>query len=145
MIVIRSPQTKEDFKAYYALRYAVLREPWGHPRGTEKDDYEPISQHLMAVDEQSGEIVGVIKWLEREPGLAWVSHLAVSPGRQKQGIGKMLVQAVEAAARAQGYQAIGAHSRLTSADYFEKLGYQIKDLPAHYFGTAQTVWLEKQL
>jgi predicted N-acetyltransferase YhbS len=145
MVIIRVPQTKEDFKAYYALRYHVLREPWGHPKGTEKDDFEPISQHLMAVDDQTGEVVGVIKWLEREPGIAWLSHLAVDPACQKQGIGKLLVQAVETAARSRGYKTIGAHSRLTAADYFEKQGYQIKDLPAHYFGTAQTVWLEKEL
>jgi N-acetylglutamate synthase-like GNAT family acetyltransferase len=145
MIIIHSPQTKEEFKAYYALRYHLLREPWGQPKGSEKDDYEPISHHYMAVDDQSGEVVGVVKWLEKKPGVAWLTHLAVMPARQKQGIGKLLVQAVENAARVQGYKAIGAHARLNATDYFEKFGYQITDIPTHYFATVQTVWMEKNL
>jgi len=36
MIIIKSPQTRDEFKAYYALRYHVLREPLGLPHGTEK-------------------------------------------------------------------------------------------------------------
>lgn len=145
MITIRSPKTKEDFKAYYHLRYQVLHEPWGHPKGTEKDDYEPISRHYMAVDDASGEVLGVVKWMERAPGVAWLSHLAVEPTRQKQGIGKLLVEAVETEARQAGYTTIGAHSRLNSTEYFEKLGYRITELPSHYFGTIQTVWMEKSL
>ena len=29
MFTIKIPTTHDDFKAYYALRYKVLREPWG--------------------------------------------------------------------------------------------------------------------
>jgi N-acetylglutamate synthase-like GNAT family acetyltransferase len=145
MIQIRTPKTKDEFKAYYALRFRVLREPWGQPKGTEKDDYEPISQHLMAVDDQSGAVVGVIKWLERAPGVAWLSHVAVAPEYQRRGIGKLLMKTVEETARAQGFQAIGANSRLTSTEYFEKQGYTLAGLPTHYFGTVQVVWMEKTL
>ena len=66
MIKIISPKSREDYKAYYDLRYKVLREPWGMQRGTEKDDYEPISEHYMAVEETSGELVGVVKLFEKE-------------------------------------------------------------------------------
>ncbi len=145
MIIIRSPQTKEDFKAYYAVRYRVLREPWGEAKGTEKDDFEAISQHLMAVVEETGEVVGAIKWLEKSSEVAWLSHVAVLPRWQKQGIGRLLVQAVEKAACDAGYHFIGANSRLNSTSYFERLGYQIKGLPSHYFSTIQLVWMEKQL
>ena len=145
MITIRPPATKDDFKAYYALRYRVLRQPWGQARGTEKDDYEPLCEHLMAVDDQTGEVVGVIKWMERDPGVAWLSHLAIAPERQKQGIGRLLVQAVEDAARKKGCRVIGAHSHLNSTDYFEKQGFRVVGLPDHYFSTVQVVWMEKEL
>ncbi len=81
MIEIRSPHTREDFKAYYDLRYRVLREPWGLPRGTEKDDYEPISQHFMAVDTETGEILGVVKTV-REKNREWVGF-RIWPWRER--------------------------------------------------------------
>lgn len=145
MIQIKSPKTREEFKAYYDLRYKVLREPWGQPRGTEKDDYEPISQHFMAVDDQNGAIVGCAKLFENETGVAWLSHLAVAAAYQRKGIGKQLVEQVENAARVQGYKKIGCMARLNTTKYFEGEGYKISGLPSHYFGTTQVVWMEKTL
>ena len=145
MISIKTPRTREDFKAYYDLRYRVLRQPWGQVRDTEKDDYEPISQHFMAVDEDSGEIVGVAKVFEKSPGVGWFSHLAVDHKYQKKGIGKMLLQAVEQASRDSGYKILGCMSRLNTTVYFEKLGFQIVGLPTQYFGTTQVVWMEKPI
>lgn len=145
MINIKIPRTREDFKAYYDLRYRVLRQPWGQVKDTEKDDYEPISQHFMAVDEDSGDIVGVVKVFEKSPGMGWVSHLAVDYKYQKKGIGKMLLQAVELASRESGYKILGCMSRLNTTAYFEKLGFQIVGLPTQYFGTTQVVWMEKPI
>ena len=145
MIKIESPETRDQFKAYYDLRFKVLREPWGMPRGTEKDDYEPISQHFMAVDDETGEIVGVAKLFEKESGVAWLSHLAVASEQQHIGIGKMLVSYIEDLARSEGYKQIGVQARLNTTDYFEKLGYRISGLPTHYFGTTQVVWMTRDL
>ncbi|HPS42506.1 MAG TPA: GNAT family N-acetyltransferase [Anaerolineaceae bacterium] len=145
MYVIKPPKSREDFKAYYDLRYKVLREPWGLPRGSEKDDYEPISQHFMVVDDQSGKPVGTAKLYEKEAGVAWLSHLSVEPSHQKKGVGKLLVAYLENQARQQGFKKIGCLSRLTTTSYFEKLGYVIAGLPMHYFGTTQVVWMEKTL
>ena len=145
MSVIKTPKTREDFKAYYALRYHVLREPWGHPKGTEKDDYEPISEHFMAVDETTSEILGVIKLHEKSPGIGQVSHLAVAPEHQKQGIGKFLIDAVEKRARELGYKTMGAMARVTATAFFEKHGYHIAGIPVPHLGTTHLVWMEKEL
>jgi len=145
MLIIKSPATRQEFKEYYALRFKVLREPWGHPQGTEKDDYEPISKHFMAVDDQTGKIVGVVKVYEKAPGVAHFSHLAVKPELQRKGIGKMLVARVEEVCRAEGFEVIGCNARLETTHYFEKLGYHISALPVPYFSTVQVVWMEKKL
>lgn len=145
MIVIKIPKNMEEFKAYYLLRYQVLREPWGQPKGTEKDDYEPISKHFMAIDDETNNVVGAVKYFEKEPGVGWFSHLAVAEKCQRQGIGKLLVKTVEDAVRDDGYEILGVMSRLTSTEYFKKFGYQIKGLPLHYFGTTQVVWMEKKI
>lgn len=145
MIQIKTPQTREEYKAYYDLRYRILRQPWAQARGTEKDDYEPISHHFMAVDTDSGEVVGVIKIYEKEPGVGCFSHMAVAGVRQRQGIGKLLMDAVEAYANETGYARLGCYSRLNTTLYFEKVGFRIAGLPTHYFGTTQVVWMEKEL
>jgi N-acetylglutamate synthase-like GNAT family acetyltransferase len=142
MFTIKTPTTPEDFKAYYALRYKVLREPWGHPKGTEKDDYEPISEHFMAVNEK-GEVVGVAKLYEKSECVGYISHLAVAPEYQRQGIGHLLLQTVEQRARDQGFHTIGTMARVTATVYFEKYGFRIAGLPTPHLGITHLVWMEK--
>jgi N-acetylglutamate synthase-like GNAT family acetyltransferase len=144
MYAIKRPTTRDDFKAYYALRYAVLREPWGHPKGTEKDDYEPISEHFMVVDEND-KVVGVAKLYEKSDGVGHVSHLAVSPEHQHLGIGHILLQAVEQSARERGFKIIGTMARLTATAYFEQAGFHIVEIPSPHLGTIHLVWMEKEL
>ena len=145
MIKIVSPKTREDFKAYYDLRFKVLRETWGLQKGTEKDDFEPISRHFMAVDEDSKKIVGVVKLMEKEPGVGWFSHMAVDAKYQQKGIGKMLLTFVEEEAKREGYTTLGCMARLNTTEYFERAGYKINGLPSHYIGTTQVVWMEKKI
>jgi ribosomal protein S18 acetylase RimI-like enzyme len=144
MITITSPVTRDDFKAYYALRYKVLREPWGHPRGTEKDDFEPISEHFMAVNEK-GEVLGVVKLYEESKTVGHVSHLAVSESHQHQGIGRLLIETVESRARHHGYKTIGMMARVTATAFFEKYGYRVKGIPSPHLGITHLVWMEKAL
>lgn len=144
MFTIKTPTTREDFKAYYALRYRVLREAWGHPRGTEKDDYEPISEHFMAVNEK-GEVVGVAKLYEKARGVGHISHLAVAPEYQHKGVGHLLVKTVEQRARAREFHTIGTMARLTATVYFERYGFRIAGIPTPHLGTTHLVWMEKKL
>jgi N-acetylglutamate synthase-like GNAT family acetyltransferase len=145
MITIKTPTTRDEFKAYYAVRYKVLREPWGHPKGTEKDDYEPISEHFMAVDDQTRDVLGVVKLYEKEPGIGYVSHLAVASEHQHKGIGRLLIQAVEARARALGFHSVGTMARVTATAFFETFGYHVTGIPAPHLGTTHLVWMEKEL
>jgi N-acetylglutamate synthase-like GNAT family acetyltransferase len=144
MFTIKRPTTHADFKAYYALRYKVLSEPWGHPRGTEKDDYEPISEHFMAVNEKD-EVVGVVKLYEKDKEVGHISHLAVAPQYQRKGIGRLLLETVEERARARGFHTLGTMARATATVYFEKYGFRIVGMPTPHIGTTPLVWMEKAL
>lgn len=144
MYTIKIPKTRDDFKSYYALRYKVLREPWGHPKGTEKDDYEPISEHFMALNDK-GDVVGVAKFFEKAEGVGHISHLAVAPEHQHKGIGHLLMQTVEQRARERGYRMIGTMARVTATAYFERAGFRIAGIPTPHLGTTHLVWMEKAL
>jgi len=145
MIVIKKPQTREEFKEYYRLRFHVLREPLGLPKGSEKDDYEPISYHYCAVDDTTGEMVGVVKWYEKAPGVARLTHLGVSEKYHNKGIGKLLVKTVEEDARQHGCSIIGTLTRLSAVTFYEHRGYEPKGLTSEMLGRLQTMWLEKKL
>jgi N-acetylglutamate synthase-like GNAT family acetyltransferase len=144
MFTIKTPTTHDDFKAYYALRYKVLSEPWGHAKGTEKDDYEPISQHFMAVNEKD-EVVGVVKMYKKDECVGHISHLAVAPEYQRKGIGRLLLNAVEEYALAHGFCALGTMARVTGTVYFEKFGFHIAGMSTPHLGTTHLVWMEKDL
>ena len=145
MVVIRSPKTKEEFKAYYALRFHVLREPLGQHPGSEKDDFEPISIHYMAVDEKTNEIVGVIKLFEKEPGVGQFSHVAVAETYQKKGVGRLLIDTVEQKSRELGYRKLGTLTRLTATGFYERCGYKPMGITGVLFGKLQMMWMEKDL
>lgn len=145
MIVIRSPHTKEEFKAYYALRFHVLREPLGQHPGSEKDDFEPISLHFMAVDDQTGQIIGAVKLFEKEPGIGQFSHLAVATTHQNKGVGRLMVQTVEQKSRELGYTKLGTLTRLTATGFYERCGYQPMGITGVLFGKLQMMWMEKIL
>jgi N-acetylglutamate synthase-like GNAT family acetyltransferase len=144
MFTVKTPKSHDDFKAYYALRYKVLSEPWGDPKGTEKDDYEPISEHFMAVDEKD-EIVGVVKLYARDEEVGYISHLAVDPEHQRKGIGRLLLEAVEQRSRERGFRTLGTMARATATAYFEKYGFRIAGMPTLHIGTTPLVWMEKEL
>jgi N-acetylglutamate synthase-like GNAT family acetyltransferase len=145
MIVIKSPVTKEEFKAYYGLRYRILREPLGQPRGTEKDDYEPISTHYMVMDDATNEILGVVKLFEKSPEVAQFSHIAVADSIQNKGIGRMMVDFVEQKARELGYKKMGTLTRLTATGFYERCGYKPMGITGILFGKLQMMWMEKDL
>ena len=48
---IRSPGSQNDYEAYYELRWRILRKPWNQPKGSERDDLEEQSYHVMATNE----------------------------------------------------------------------------------------------
>jgi N-acetylglutamate synthase-like GNAT family acetyltransferase len=145
MVVIRSPKTKEEFKAYYALRFHVLREPLGQHPGSEKDDYEPISIHYMAVDDKTNEIVGVIKLFEKEPGIGQFSHVAVAEAYQHKGVGRLLIDTVEQKSRELHYRKLGTLTRLTATGFYERCGYKPMGITGVLFGRLQMMWMEKEL
>ena len=47
MYKIDIPISEQDFDDYFMCRWKMLREPWKYPLGSEKDEYEQVSQHRM--------------------------------------------------------------------------------------------------
>ena len=142
---IRSPQTEEEFRRYYALRWEVLRKPWGQEMGSEQDEYETEEKtlHLMAVDQ--GEVVGVGRLHRVNAKIAQIRYMAVRPCREGLGIGGKLLKVLEEHALAEGYSRIILNARDEVVPFYQKGGYRVlRDGPT-LFGSIRHRVMQKDL
>lgn len=120
------PSTPEQFLAYYDLRWRVLRAPWDQPRGSEKDDAEKTSTHVMAIDE-NGECVGVGRLQLNSPAEAQVRFMGVRDDQQGKGVGKAIMIYLEQKAKEQGAKKIVLQARENAVKFYEAIGYTITE------------------
>jgi len=125
-IIIRKPQTPKEFEAYYLLRYELLRKPWQQPIGSEKDNQEDIAIHAMAVDEDEN-VLGVCRLQFNSENEAQLRFMAVKENTQGLGIGKKLIDYMEAEAKKGGAKTIILQARENAVGFYEKCGYLIKE------------------
>jgi len=81
---------------------------------------------LFLVAEEYGEIVGVVMgaWDGRR---GWINHLAVAPNRQRQGIGRALIEELEKRLLEKGAKKVNAQIyrwNTKSFDFFKSVGYE---------------------
>ncbi len=123
MIQIRSPETPEEWRAYYELRWKILRAPWNQPRGSERDMLEQQAHHLIAFDE--GKVLGVGRIHFNSSSEAQVRYMAVDPKMQGRGVGKAILADLEAYAQKNGVSSIVLNARENALQFYERTGYHI--------------------
>jgi len=105
------------------LRYDLLRVPLGIThKDAEKFDFEKDARHWVALNE--GRVVGCVLLYVNQPKEGKLFQMVVAEDHQGKGIGVMLVNALENAARQQHLEEIQLHSRLVALNFYRKLGYK---------------------
>lgn len=125
MFRIVTPQTDAEFEAYFNFRWEVLRKPWHYPPGSEKDEYETVSEHRMVIN-GNGEIVATGRVHLNTSEEAQIRHIAVSPDHQRKGLGHMILSALEGVARRLGAERAVTNSRETSIEFFKACGFTVE-------------------
>jgi len=123
---IKKPVSEADFKRYYHLRWQILRAPWKQPEGSEIDDLEEQSFHVMAVNHKD-ETIGVARLQFNSDTEAQIRYMAVAGAYERQGIGRELVEAMEDYARNSGIKIIVLDAREPAVDFYIRLGYEIAE------------------
>ncbi len=141
MIIVRSPQASEEWKAYYQLRFDVLREPWNQPPGSEVLPDEDQVIHVAAFDEEE-KVVGVARLQTNEPGIGQVRCVAVSTTAQGKGVGKKLMSHLEKIAEQQGITEIILEARENAVPFYQSIGYEVTKTSYLLFNEIQhyTMW-----
>ncbi|QNH62736.1 GNAT family N-acetyltransferase [Hymenobacter sediminicola] len=143
---VHSPATPAEWAAYFRLRYEVLRQPWQQPEGSEhaEDDAAPTTTHalLLAPD---GKALGVGRLHPSGQRQGQVRFMAVASAAQGQGVGRQILEFLEAAARRQGLTEIVLHARENAVPFYQQLGYLVV-APSHtLFGTVAHQLMRKAL
>jgi N-acetylglutamate synthase-like GNAT family acetyltransferase len=142
--MIRSPQNKTEWEAYYKLRYDVLRAPWGQAKGSEQTADEAQHQHFAFFND-ANQIIGVGRLDQTAPHVGQVRFMAVAANQQGKGIGKMIMNEIEAVCKAKGFLQIILHAREVALPFYQKLGYQMVETSHLLFGEIQHYLMQKTL
>ena len=142
---IIEPTTSEEFKKYYNLRYEILRQPWGEPRGSERDEGEETSIHRMIIDNKTGNALAV-GWLQfNSEDEAQIRYMAVADDLQGKGLGSQLISVLEDVARGKGIQRIILSARENALQFYKNNGYEIVKKTHLLFGEIQHWLMQKQI
>lgn len=142
-IDIKHPSSDEEYKAYFHLRWKLLRAPWNQPEGSELDEFEDESFHFIAVDES--ETVGVARLQFNSDSEAQIRYMAVASSHERQGIGRALMLAMEAYTRASACKLIVLDAREPAVGFYQKLGYNIDEESYLLFEAIQHFRMSKTL
>ncbi|MDX3773200.1 bifunctional GNAT family N-acetyltransferase/hotdog fold thioesterase [Chromatiaceae bacterium AAb-1] len=130
---IRTPQTPQEWQDYYQLRWEILRQPWGQPFGSERDELELQSEHLMLVA-PDGAIGAVGRLHQIDSVYAQIRYMAVSDLYQGQGLGSRLIQALEQKATELGNEIVILNARDSALGFYQKHGYRQFEVAPELFG-----------
>ena len=143
MLEIKSPVTDSDWKAYYALRFNVLREPWNQPLGSEVLADEDQAIHAIAVE--GTEVLGVARMHESAEKQGQVRCVATATAAQGKGIGKAIMAYLEEKAKQKGWTEIVLEARENAVPFYQAIGYAIVAESYLLFGEIQHYRMKKAL
>ncbi|MDA3814269.1 MAG: GNAT family N-acetyltransferase, partial [Candidatus Cloacimonetes bacterium] len=140
-IVIKEPKTEEEFKEYFDLLWRILRKPWDQPKGSEQDEMDENSIHIMAIS--NNKIVGCGRGHFNSTKQAQIRYMAVDDDSRRQGVGLRILKALEEELTRNGAKEIILKARENAVSFYEKHGYKIYKEGEILFGEIKHYWMRK--
>lgn len=141
-VEIRSPKSPEEWDAYYALRYAVLRKPLNQPVGSEHNEGDATGIHFALYENQ--QLMAIARLDTSDIGVAQVRFVAVDTAAQGKGYGRLIMEAVEEASRQRGDHKMILHARDYAVDFYLRLNYTLIEKSYKLFDVLQHFLMEKK-
>ena len=141
---IIEPKSIQEFNSYFQLRWEILREPWGQPKGSERDESDSTGINRMILDERSNP-VGVGMLLINSVQEAQIRFMAVSENCQGMKVGTLLMDCLESIACEHKCSHIILQSRENAVKFYEKSGFKVVEKSYLLFGEIQHFLMQKNL
>jgi GNAT superfamily N-acetyltransferase len=139
---VSRPKTEAQWASYYDLRWRVLRAPWGQPPASALDELEDVAEHAMVCDDQ-GQAIAVGRLHCNSAEEAQIRSMAVAPAHRGRGLGRLIVQYLEQAARKRGVKTIVLNAREGAVGFYAKLEYEAVGPGPTLFGVIPHVKMQK--
>ena len=121
---IVKPETPEEFEEYFDLRWRILRAPWNQSRGSEKDKWENIAEHI-SIRSKENLLLGVGRLHQINSEEAQIRYMAVEEGYRGLKIGLTIYEYLENYAKASDIKKIIVNARASATGFYERLGFKI--------------------
>ena len=141
-IEIRSPRTDVEWENYYNLRYRILRQPWGQPLGSERNEGDTTGIHLALFDYDR--IRAIARLDISGVGEGQVRFVAVDKSVQGKGFGKLIMKEAESVSISRGDTRMILHAREVAVDFYKSQGYEILEKSHVLFERIQHYLMQKK-
>jgi predicted GNAT family N-acyltransferase len=142
-IIIRQPETEDEWKAYFDLRYLVLRKPLNQLIGSERNEGDATGIHFALFD--NSEIKAIARLDQAGENVAQVRFVAVAINSQGTGYGRAIMDATEQKSKERGNTKMILHARDYAVDFYLKLNYTLIEPSYKLFDVLQHFLMEKEL
>jgi GNAT superfamily N-acetyltransferase len=143
-LLLTEPQAEADWQSYFDLRWRVLRAPWNQPRGSERDDHEDQSIHLMLCDSsRRAAAVGRLHFLSATEGQ--IRYMAVDEAFVGRGLGSRILCELEHRALVAGVSRLVLNARKGAVPFYLKHHYAIAGPADTLFGAIEHFRMEKKI
>ena len=142
-ILIKQPESEEEFKHYYHLRWKLLRAPWKQPETSELDELENQCFHIMAVENTKVIAVGRLQF--NSDTEAQIRYMGVEQSHERQGIGRLLINTMEQHAKGNDCTQIVLDAREPAIGFYKKSGYNTVEKTYLLFDEIQHYRMSKEL
>jgi len=115
------PKSPEEFKAYYQARWEILRKPLDFPKGSEIDDLEDKSFHLMV--RIGEEVIGIGRFTSISSGIGQIRYMGVDEKHRGKNVGATILLRLEKYAKLQGIGSIFLNARNDALRFYLNNGY----------------------
>lgn len=122
MFRLITPATDAELAQYYDFRWRMLREPWHMPVGSERDAYDELSIHRMIVSDD-GEAIAIGRLYMTPDNEGQIRYMAVHPDYRHQGMGAIVLMALESLARQEGAKRLVCNSREDAIPFYLRNGF----------------------
>ena len=141
-MIVRPPETPEEFERYRDLRWKILRSPYNQPKITEQDDLENDDFPIM-VCEVDGIPIGVGRAHFISEDEAQIRSISVEVEWSGKGIGSIVLKELEKIVTAKGAKRIIIHARSSAVEFYKKNGYQVVEQSYTLFDEIEHFLMDK--